>query len=84
MKISYFNASSSDYVTDVKEELFTCSMEVMQAKVTRFSANMPEPLNRQFENRLSKEEAVQKQLLRHKQVTVLFPGGEVQFSSTVK
>lgn len=68
---------SSDYVTDVKEELFTRSMEEMQDKVTRFSANKPEPLNRRFENRLSKEDAVQKQLQRHKQVTVLFPGGEV-------
>ena len=66
----------SGYAEDVKVELFAYSAEHFQEKVRSFQENMPEPLNRQFSNWLSKEEAVHKQIDRQNKTTALFPTGK--------
>ena len=58
----------------MKTLLFSLSMAEMEQTLNQGSSNIPEPLNRQFSNRLEKEQAVQNQLERQqKQQTELFP-----------
>ena len=66
--------TSAGYAHQMKTLLFSLSMAEMEQTLNQGSSNIPEPLNRQFSNRLEKEQAVQNQLERQqKQQTELFP-----------
>ena len=64
------------YVDTMRKLLFTLPKSEMKEILERYSAKAPEPLNRQFPERKSKEEAV-KGYRRKKQMkkTSLFPSG---------
>ena len=73
---SNFNPCLSGYVDSLKKLLFTLPKSKLKEILARWAAKAPEPLNRQFPERLNKEEAIKgynakKQMKK----TTLFPPG---------
>ena len=66
-----------DYVNDICEVLFTLPLEDMESIIAKYCKNVPEPLNRQFPDRLPKEEAIKVHKTRKSNITTLYPPGEV-------
>ena len=64
-------------MNNVCEVLFTLPFEDMESINTKYCTNVPEPLNRQFPDRLPKEEAVKLYKARKSNITTLYPPGEV-------
>eukprot|EP00794_Sanderia_malayensis_P001881 gene1881-2126_t len=67
-----------DYATAIKEELFEWSPEKIKDMMDSYAALQPKPLNTQFENRVSRAEAVTNFKNKTKQVTALYPEGAEQ------
>ena len=55
--------------------MFNTPMEALKETVERYDEHVPEPLNRQFPNRLERAEAIKHQMERKKLVTELFLQG---------
>ena len=64
----------SDYVNSLKKLLFT-----LQETLARYTVKAPEPLNRQFPVRASKEEALKAYKARKQLKTVLLPSSKFNF-----
>ncbi len=65
------------YVDKLKHLLFTLPKCEMEKVLQKYSAKTPEPLNRQFPDRLSKEEAVLSfKARKQKKKTSLFPSSK--------
>lgn len=75
MKLSLVIFTSLDYVSDIKSTMFQSTLAEMKELTDSYKQNEPEPLNRQFENRRSKGDAIDRHLERKQKVTVLFPPG---------
>lgn len=66
------------YVDTMKTLLFTLPKSEMKKALDKYSAKVPEPLNRQFPERKSKENAVKDYKARKKMTrTSLFPSGKL-------
>lgn len=71
------------YVDTMKKLLFTLPKSEMKKGLDKYSAKVPEPLNRQFPDRKSTEEAVQGYNARKKKTkTCLFPSGKLLCSTS--
>lgn len=67
----------SDYVDTLRKLLFTLPKSELNKTRARYTVRAPEPLNRQFPGRVSKEEAVRGYEARKQmKKTVLFPSGQ--------
>ncbi|XP_068739260.1 uncharacterized protein [Montipora capricornis] len=62
-----------EYVDNIAQVLFTLPFEDMKSVFQKYSANVPEPLNRQFPERKCKDDAVKDYEARKKNTTPLFP-----------
>lgn len=67
---------SSGYVKDIKDTLFSLTRNEMKDILTNILAKQPKPLTSQFEERISKEEAIEKHQRRNEIQTFLHPPGE--------
>ena len=67
--------TSLDYVSDIKSTMFQSNVAELNELTDLYKKKEPEPLNRQFENRRSKADAISHHLERKQKVTVLFPPG---------
>ena len=65
----------TEYVDNIGQVLFTLPFEEMKSVFQKYSANVPEPLNRQFPERKCKDDAVKDYEARKKNTTPLFPAG---------
>lgn len=63
----------------MSELLFTMQPQELKEILDRYKKKTPEPLNRQFKERLGKTEAVAKFLARKKLTTEYYPPGEHNF-----
>lgn len=62
----------------MKTLLFTLPNDELEEVLARYSARAPEPLNRQFPERVSKAEAVKGfETRKKKKKTILFPPGQL-------
>lgn len=64
------------YVSEIKKLLFSLPVQTMSSVMARYNENVPEPLNRQFPERLSRDEAIENQRGRKRARTELFPSGK--------
>jgi len=62
-------------VDDIRKLLFSLPQEALANKLQKYEAMVPEPLNRQFPDRVSKEDAISRKEERNKIRTHLFPAG---------
>ena len=68
---------SPGYVDEIREMLFTVPLSDHQGIYEEFKAHQPEPLNRRFENRRSKTDAVKLHLEKKNQRShELYPPSE--------
>ncbi|CAB4005031.1 Hypothetical predicted protein [Paramuricea clavata] len=58
--------------------MFTTSKEEREKIKKKFKAKCPEPLNRQFPERATKQDAIENDGLRKRKIAQLFPPGEDQ------
>ena len=70
---------SLDYVSDIKSTMFQSTIAELNELTDSYKQKEPEPLNRQFENRKTKADAISHHLERKQKVTVLFPPGNAFF-----
>lgn len=74
----------SGYVETMRKLLFTLPKSEMMKVRYKYSAKVPEPLNRQFPGRKSKEDAVRDYKARKKMTrTSLFPSGKRSLTSQI-
>lgn len=66
------------YVDKMKHLLFTLPKSEMERVLQKYLTKAPEPLNRQFPERLNKEEAVLNFKARKQKKTSLFPSREFE------
>lgn len=66
------------YVSEIKKLLFSMPVQTMSSVMARYNAKLPEPINRQFPERLSRDEAIEHQKGRKRARTELIPSGEEQ------
>lgn len=69
----YYCIYFTEYVDNIGQVLFTLPFEDMKSVFQKYSANVPEPLNRQFPERKCKDDAVKDFEARKKNTTPLFP-----------
>lgn len=69
----------TEYVDNIGQVLFTVPFEDMKSVFQKYSANVPEPLNRQFPERKCKDDAVKDFEARKKNTTPLFPPGNIWY-----
>lgn len=65
----------SGYVNVMRDLLFSLPKEAMEDKVKQYKERAPEPLNRQFPERLERAAAIKKRDQRREAVTQLHPPG---------
>ena len=65
------------YVGDVKTELFSATDEERSNILALYLEGQPPPLNTQFGERLPKPEAIERQQQRKRNVTQLYPQGDL-------
>ena len=75
MKTTMSIISFPDYVADIRKVLFSMSADACGQRLMKYEAMIPEPLNRQFPNRETKDEAVNRKQQRNKLRAQLFPEG---------
>ena len=63
----------SGYAKDVKRVLSNTLTEELAKRTEQYKEVIPEPMNRQFEERLSKEDAIKRQIGKKLNPTELFP-----------
>lgn len=61
------------YADGLKESLFSMDVSEMKLIFDKYNARVPEPLNRQFQERLTKTESVQKYNERKQRSANLYP-----------
>ena len=64
-------------VKDIKDTLFNLTRTEMKEILTNVLAKQPKPLTSQFEERISKQEAIEKHQARNSIETILHPPGEI-------
>jgi hypothetical protein len=64
------------YVEKIKEMMFTTSKEEREKIKKKFKAKCPEPLNRQFPERATKQDAIENDGLRKRKIAQLLPPGK--------
>lgn len=69
----------SGYVDEMRNLLFSLSRTAMAAISTKYKAMVPEPLNRQFPERVDKKTAVEQHLKRKNTETSLYPPGSSNY-----
>ncbi len=67
------------YVDDLKRVLFDTSSEVLCETIAQYDTLVPEPLNRELPDRISRVAAVQKWKARKRTFVESFPPGTVLF-----
>ena len=72
---------SSGYVKDIKDTLFSLTRNKMKEILTNVLAKQPKPLTSQFEDRISKQEAIEKHQARSLIETIPHPPGEINVLS---
>lgn len=65
----------SGYVDDLKQLLFTLPLESLKEVNDRYKEKTPAPLNTQFEDRVTKEEAIKRHNSRKQMENILYPQG---------
>ena len=65
----------SGYVDEMRNLLFSLSKTALKAVSKKYKSMVPEPLNRQFPERVDKATAVQRHLKRKNAETPLYPQG---------
>ena len=63
------------YVEEMKKLLFNTTKEERQKIKEKFKTKIPEPLNRQFAERLTKQQAVEIDCVRKRKIAQLYPAG---------
>lgn len=63
------------YVEKMKQLLFKTSKEDRNAIKAKYNSKIPEPLNRQFPERVSKGQAIESHGVRKRRIAELFPSG---------
>ena len=63
------------YVDDLKRVLFDTSSEVLSETIAQYDALVPEPLNREFPDRISPGAAIEKWKARKRTFIESFPPG---------
>lgn len=65
-------------MNDLKQLLFSLPEGEMKKKLDDYIAKIPEPMNTQFEERLTKNEAVQRDQSRRELISInLYPDGNI-------
>ena len=65
------------YVEDIKRLLFSMTKQERDNIRAKYKAKVPDPLNRQFPERASKDKAIKPHEARKELRTELFPSGKV-------
>lgn len=74
--ITSLHIYAAGYVSEIKKLLFSLPVQTRSTVMARYNEKVPEPLNRQFPERLSREEAIEHQKGRKRARTELFPSGK--------
>ena len=69
---------------DIKQLLFSMTKQEMDNIRTKYKAKIPDPLNRQFPERTSKDMAIRRHKARNELRTELFPSGKAITKISVK
>lgn len=64
-------------MSEIKKLLFSLPVQTMSSVMARYNEKGPEPLNRQFPERLSKDKATESQKGRERARTELLPSGKL-------
>lgn len=64
-------------MSEIKKLLFSLPVQTMSSVMARYNEKVPEPLNRQFPERLSKDKAIESQKVRERARTELLPSGKL-------
>lgn len=64
-------------MSEIKKLLFSLPVQTMSSVMARYNEKVPEPLNRQFPERLSKDKAIESQKGRERARTELLPSGKL-------
>ena len=73
----FFCFINAGYVEDIKRLLFSMTKQERDNIRAKYKAKIPDPLNRQFPERASKDKAIRRYEARNELWTELFPSGKV-------